>query len=340
MTIVLKTFLVLLFLSGCGDSSGVQITDQINVAMEKEMADGFSGAVLVAKEGKIIFDKAYGEVRGKAVETTSRFWISSTGKQFVSAAILKAQEQKLLSLDDPISRFFPNAPEDKKNITIGQLLSHTSGMEQSHASEHAKNKAEAAALIFAEPLAWEPGFRFWYSNSNYQMAAAIIEVVSGGRYIEFIKTELFFPLGLNDTGQTSEVAYADVFATVNDLPERLKKNQWGSQGMFSTTHDLFKWYRALQSAEILTEASVHMLFNATVKIGEGKAALGWFESFTKTGVVRIFTRGNDDYGTNSLIYAYPDENIVIIILTHAGEKNDDISFSRSAHGLIEAIMFP
>jgi CubicO group peptidase (beta-lactamase class C family) len=104
--------------------------------LQAEVARGFSGAVTVARGRTTLLDKAYGEERGTAMRSDTRFWIASAGKPFTSAAVLKCKEKGLLGLDDPISRFFPAAPPDKRAITVRQLLAHLSGFDQSYVSEN------------------------------------------------------------------------------------------------------------------------------------------------------------------------------------------------------------
>jgi CubicO group peptidase (beta-lactamase class C family) len=317
----------------------LDLQQKIESAMNAELAEGFSGAALVAAGDKIIFDRAYGSVREVTMTTESRFWLSSTAKQFVSAAILKSEEKGWLKLDDSLNSIFPAAPADKAGITIRQLLSHTSGLGQDYTTESVASRDEAIAAIFSLPLELQPGSKFVYSNANYQLAAAIVEIVSGRRFADFLYEQLLLPTGLVNTGQTDETVFSSVAPVALQTPDRLKSRQWGAQGMYSTTHDLLRWYRALAESQILTPASTQQLFGATVPIGEGAAALGWFEgSAASTGTYR-FTRGNDDYGPNSLIYAYPERDFVVIVLTHAGQKNDDISYSRAALVAIERAIF-
>ena len=345
-----KSLIFALFLlrPACGNSPEEStpsdpLTLLIDTAVEAEVeTSGFFGSILVACDKQIILHKAYGSINELPVATDSRFWISSTGKQFVSAAILRAQEKGLLSIDDSFGAFFPDIPKDKKDITIRQALLHMSGMGQSYVSETSTNREQTVAAMMAIPLAGEPGDEFRYSNNNFQMLAAILEVASGETYLDFLHQELLEPAGLLNTDQTSPELYASVIPTVGDLPVRLKLAYWGSQGMFSTTGDLFTWVAGLTSGDILSEESIGELFNPVAPIGEIKGAFSWYQSFTDTGVARFFTRGNDDFGANSLIYIYPDSDVIIIVLTHAGyrDENDETSFSRYIHRIIEDLIFP
>lgn len=308
----------------------------IDRVVHKNVAQGFSGTVLVAKGARVIVDRGYGSVHGVRMRPDTRYWISSTGKQFVAASVLLLQQHGKLSLDDPISRFLPEAPPDKRAITIRELLSHTSGIVQGYQGEASSSNAEAVRRILAVPLETPRVHRFLYSNENYQLAAAIVERVSGLTYQQFERRHFFGPLGLKDTGIAQ--GSAGVAPTRDATPDRLRKANWGIEGHYSTARDLFRWYRALRSARVLDEASLRELWGPVVPISEGQAALGWFVTTTPRSTKRMWTRGNDDFGPNSLVYAYPDRDLVIIILTHAGQKTDDISYSRALVADLEAAL--
>ena len=150
---------------------------RIDSILRGDTANGFSGAVLVSSQGTVFLQSGYGSAGGVPVDPNTRFWIASTAKQFVGAAILMCQERGLLSLNDSLARFFPDVPPDKRHITIKQLLSHTSGLAQSYASEGQPDRETAVRLMLSEPAA-QPVGRFRYSNSNIQLAVAVVEVVS------------------------------------------------------------------------------------------------------------------------------------------------------------------
>lgn len=289
----------------------------------------FAGVILVARGPRTLLFHGYGEVGGAPLQPDSRFWVASIGKQFAAAAILKLTERGRISLDDPLVRFFANAPSDKAAITIRQLLSHTSGLGQSYVSEQQSSRESAVARMFAEPLKGRPGGEFGYSNSNIQLAAAIVEVASGMSYPEFVKRELWRPAGLRATGFAGSAGAARVAPVRGALPNRLQRTYWGEQGVYSTAGDLLRWYRALISGRILNPASVETMFSPIQKIGEGHATLGWFRGRTGSGSEYIFVRGNEDFGANGLLYAYPASNTVIIVLTHAGNADDETSWSRA-----------
>ena len=312
---------------------------RIDDTIHRAVNEGFSGAILVQDRGQIVLDKGYGKIQGVAMTSDTRFWLASLGKQFTAAAILKCQDKGWLTLNDPITRFISAVPQEKKGINIKQLLAHQSGLASTNVSETATNRAEAVAGILSQPLADRPGARFIYANDNYQLAAAIVEIASKSRYEDFVFTELFKPISLDNTGQIDSSRDPKVAPVKGKRPKRLSERKWGQQGYYSTTQDLLSWYNALRAAKILSKKSVDEMFQPTVKIQEGFAALGWFLGTTDKGTPKIFDRGNEDFGANSLIYSYPETDTVVIVLTHAGNKNEDQSWSRAVHAEIERILF-
>ena len=292
------------------------------------MPTDFAGAALVARGSAILLANGYGKLAGTPLRSDSRFWIASAGKQFTAAAIMRLVETGKVGLDDPLRRFFPRAPSDKAAITVRQLLSHSSGFGQSYVSEERRARAQAVEAMLADPLKGPPGSGFRYSNTNIQLAAAIVEIVSGQSYADFVQRQLWHRAGLRSTGFAGSAGAARVVAIKGELPARLKRSYWGEQGIYSSATDLYRWYRALATGRVLRPASVQTMFAPATKIGEGYATLGWFRGRTERGNDYIFVRGNEDFGANSVFYAYPKQHIVIVILSHAGDQGD-LSWSRT-----------
>jgi D-alanyl-D-alanine carboxypeptidase len=320
------------------DSASADLAAQIDSVVGQDVAQGFFGSILVARGNRILLNRGYGVVAGVNVRADSRFWIASGGKQFTSAAILKCVQQGRLKLDDPITRFLPDVPPDKRTITVRQLLSHLSGLGQSYASEEETDRAVAVRRMLADSLVDSTGKRFHYSNSNYQLAVAIVEIVTGRDYKSFVQQELLSPLSLRNTGFSGSVGARQVLPAVAAMPARLRFSYWGGQGYYSTTADLFHWYKALRDGKVVVPAIAQVLFEPVTPIQEGQAALGWFIGKTEKGETRIFTRGNEDWGPNALLYAYPAHDAVIVILTHAGNAPDSTSWSRKVLGQLEGIL--
>lgn len=294
---------------------------------------GFSGVALIERNDEIVFKEAFGSVGGRRVQKNDLFWIASISKSFTAAAVLKCRERGLIRLEDPVARYWPGAPADKQSITISQLLSHTSGLPQSYASENIEDRETAAKTLLKEKLVSAPGSKFNYSNSNYELLAALVEKTSGRKFEEYVRTELLQPLQLTRTGFWFDEQAKQVSPTREQLPSRLKKRGWelGAGGMYSSANDLLHWADKLWSGKVLGEESTRLVFSDHVKIAEGQAGLGWFHGRTGRGQEFWFTRGNDSFGPNALIYLYPALHATIVITSHGGDDQArDMGWSRVA----------
>jgi CubicO group peptidase (beta-lactamase class C family) len=287
---------------------------RLDAYLQAQAAAGFSGSVLVVVQGRVVIDHGYGVPAG------SRFWIASLGKPFTAAALLRAQEKGLLSLDDPISRHLPRVPTDKKGVTVRHLLAHVSGFPPSDAAEGAVAREQAAAILLALPLTSEPGTRFQYSNVNYQLAAAVVETASRRPYADFVQREVLRRAGLRRTGQAGTPGGADVLPGQGKVPARLRSASWGGQGYYSTTRDLYAWTTALLGGRVLSSRSLAEMFAGVTEAGDGVAALGWFVDRTARGHTRFYVRGHDHFGPSGMIATYPQERATVIVLSHAGRK--------------------
>lgn len=296
----------------------------------------FAGVALVARGPDILLERGFGSMAGQPIAADGRFWIASAAKQFVAAAILRLADEGRLDLDDPLDRFFPAAPAGKKAITVRQLLSHTSGLGQSYASEGHQDRTAAVAAMLAEPLEGPPGSGFRYANSNYQLAAAIVEAVTGHDYRTYLERTFWAPLGMTNSGFAGDAGSPRVTGTSAPLPSRLSRQDWGGAGVYSSAGDLLRWVRGLRGGQLLSPDRAALLFTPIegARISEGHATLGWFAGRTDAGTTRIFIRGNEDFGANSLIYFYPEQDVTIIVLTHAGDAAGS-SWSRTVHAGLE-----
>ncbi len=246
---------------------------------------------------------------------------------------MRCREQGRMKLEEKISRYFTDVPPDKQLITVSELLMHTSGLPQSYASETVTNRDQAVKALLQEKLDSPPGSKFGYSNANYELLAAIVEIVIGRPFEEYVRAEILRPLALSHTGFWFEDEAKHVSPTREPLPARLKHRGWelGAGGMYSSADDLLRWSNALRSGQILTDESRKLIFSDHVKIVEGQAGFAWFHGTDTRGTEYWFTRGNDSFGPNALIYFYPANDITVVIATHAGDDAaSDTGWSRLA----------
>jgi len=283
-------------------------------------AGRFSGAVLVARGDTVLLSKGYGLANQEfSVPNTPQtvFPIGSNTKQLTAAAIMKLQEQGKLNLTDPVTWYIPNATK-WKDIKIYNLLNHTAGI-QSDGAFVITDPANLALpdiieRILALPLTFEPGSSYTYSNNGYIILSYIIEQASGMSYEDYLKKNLFLPLGMNSTGQDNA---RDVFTnrssgytTMAGKPIHYDlqniHNSYGAGSIHSTTEDMFRWVRAFNTpGGILTPEST----DAMVKNRYG------IEKNVLNNRTIIFHSGRN-FGFISQTYYSPDKNTSIIFLSN------------------------
>jgi CubicO group peptidase (beta-lactamase class C family) len=273
---------------------------------------GFSGSLLVVHRGDTLLDEAFGEaVRGARPFTTDT--VSSMGsvtKQFTGAAILAAQEDGLLSVSDTIGRHLDNVPSDKAEITIHQLLTHTSGLRASIGPDEAPiGRDDWLSAALESKLRASPGERFRYSNVGYGVAAAILEDAAGTSYEGYLRERLLVPAGALSTGYSmpdwDEVSIAHGYRGSKKYGAPLSEESdgfWhvvGNGELLTTTADLYRWVDALNQGRVLSDASMEELWVPQVSIGEGASySYGWgIES-------RLGNRVIEHDGSNGFFFAH------------------------------------
>lgn len=239
---------------------------------------GFTGAVLVAKDGKVVLEKGYGladRKRNLPFTKDTVFDIGSNTKDFTKMAILQLAEKKKLNVNDSITKFFDNVPSDKAMITIEQLMNHTAGIGMYSGRDEEKiTKEEFLQRVFSAPLMAEPGKQQNYSNPGYSLLAAIIEKVSGQTYEQYVTAHIFKPAGMTTTGyvlpkwrdgQITRSYQNDIEQpSTFDLPHLPDGNSWslrGNGGTLSTLGDMYKFHLALEGELLLSTAAKGKLFD-------------------------------------------------------------------------------
>lgn len=181
-------------------TSGLAVDEYFTLAE----AYGFPGAILVARGGEVVLRKGYGltdKKKGIYNSANTAFGIASLDKQFTATAILILEKKGSLSVFDPISWHLPDVPPDKSDVTIHHLLSHSSGIGDYYRDSFPDLDFVAyLRAILSKPLESKPGERFAYTNCGYDLLVRIVEIASRNRYEQFLKDNLFRPVGLKQTG--------------------------------------------------------------------------------------------------------------------------------------------
>lgn len=292
---IIKIFLILLIFS----STNI-FTQNKSIELDKlftyyNQNGSFSGVVLAAESGQIIYKKAFGFSdfeNKKVLDTSAVFNIASTTKPFTAVAIMMLKEQELLSYDDKLLKFFPAFPSYAKDIKIRHLLTHTSGITDYENDMHLSWKVPVMTTglvydsLIAQPfLNFSPGEKYSYSNSGYFLLALIIEKVSGKSYREFMEENIFKPLGMNHS-YTYDEQIINIPNRVNAYVGYWQKNEDdlnmkvpGDGNIYTTASDLFLFEQALYSNRLLQQTTIAEAYDTTglftIKKNELKYGFGW-----------------------------------------------------------------
>ncbi len=283
-------------------------------------AGRFSGTVLVARDEVVLLSKGYGMGNYEfSVPNTPQtvFPIGSNTKQFTAAGIMKLQEQGRLNVTDPIVWYIPDAPR-WKDIRIYHLLNHTSGIPSEGGfllTDPVDYPLPELVNRFADlPLTFEPGKGYTYSNNGYITLSYIIEQASGMSYDEYLRENIFAPLGMNSTGQdnTRDVFLnrASGYTTMDGRPIHYDlqniHNSYGAGSLHSTTEDLYAWERAFHTpGAILTAESIDAMTEYDYGIVGGVMC-------NRT----VFGHGGRNFGFISYTLYYPDDNVSLMFLSN------------------------
>ncbi|MGB9596446.1 MAG: serine hydrolase, partial [Candidatus Poribacteria bacterium] len=293
-------------------------------------------SVLVAKDGKIIYQKGFGyaDIGNRVpftVDTKSR--IGSHTKQFIASAILKLQEEGKISVNDKLSKFIPDFPRGDE-VTIHHLLTHTSGIHSfTNKPEFDKyvtcetKTEDVINSIKKDPYDFNPGEKQAYNNSGYFILGYIIEKITGEPYGDYLKKNFFDPLGMKNTGvHDSHTIYEnEAYGYSYEDGKFVKATNWnmsqagGAGSLYSTVGDLFLWNEGIFNGKVLNEESLKSALTP-VKLNDGTEAkalgggygYGWL--IMENRGLKLITHGGGLAGFNSGLIRYPDINATIVVL--------------------------
>lgn len=296
----------------------------------------FHGAVLVAKNKKIVYQNqvGYADFRKKTpIKSESAFQLASVSKQFTAAAIMQLKEKNKLKLTDSVNAYFPDFPY--KNITIKNLLNHTSGLPKYFwVAEHEwkenkpptnKDLMEVLPVSKAQRF-FKPGRNFDYSNTGYFVLASIIEKVTGISFNRYLQKNIFEPLNMknsyvysyqNDTIRKNQLKgyrlyrgwkHIKIGNTVNDAIV-------GDKNVYSTLEDLFKWTYGLNSGLLITQESLDLMYTKGETIYGRKVPYGFGFRLDIRDQKNIYHYGKWN-GFSTALTNYLEEDLVVIVLEH------------------------
>ena len=303
-----------------------KVDEYINAQME---LGRFSGAALIAMDGKILVSKGYGLANHEldVVNTPhTKFRIGSVTKQFTALLIMKLEEEGKLTVDDAVSKYIPDYPRGN-DITIHQLLTHTSGIPDilsidgfDDIKRDPLTTSEVIDFFKQEQLDFEPGTDYKYSNSGYVLLTLIIEQISGMSYEQFINETILEPLNMNNTGMDSFTKLirnrADGYFPAGDgimnAPYLSMTIPAGGGGLYSTVEDMYKWDCALYTEELISKNLLDKIF--TPYSDSSSYCYGWrrIEEFGRT----CYQHGGGIEGFVCVDKRYVDDDAFIIVLSN------------------------
>jgi len=336
----------------------------IATEMSRQRIPGLS--VGIYSRGQILLAKGYGLANvelGVPVKPETMFNSGSVGKQFVSAAIMMLVEEGKVSLDDSITKYFPDAPAAWKPILIKNLLSHTSGLAEYESDDRVGPKGpfyyrldftedELVTKIEALPIDWAPGDNWGYRNTNYFLLGGLIHKVTGKPFYEFLDQRIFKPVGMTSTPRIGDHDIIPNRAAGYQIEnDELKNQDWISPTFNSTADgvlyfsvlDMAKWDAALYGTQLLKQSSLGRIFTV-YPLNDGKPnfagyGFGWMMG-EQNGHKRI-EHGGAWEGFSCRISRYPDDSLTVMVFTNLdAEHSRTVSLTRVIAGLVDPPLLP
>lgn len=296
----------------------------------------FHGAVLVAKNEKIVYENQIGTADFKKktpLNKESVFQLASVSKQFTAAAIMLLNERNQIKLTDTVNTYFPDFPY--KAVTIKNLLNHTAGLPKyfwiaEHEWQQEKAPTNSEMMEFLESTDvkryFKPGRNFDYSNTGYFVLASIVEKISGTSFSSFLKKNIFEPLQMD---------HSYVYSFENDaigehqldgyrlyrgwrhvkIPSTVNDAIVGDKNIYTTAEDLFKWTKGLNSGSFLTKQSLALMYSKGESVYGKKIPYGFGFRIDTKGENSIYHYGKWN-GFSTGLTNYLEDNLVVIVLEH------------------------
>lgn len=322
--------------------SDTQIVEQLDAYVDRLVGAGsFSGTVLLARDGKVLYTRAAGLANrdfDAPVTLDTRFNLGSMNKMMTGVAVMQLVEAGKLSLEDPISKYLSEdwLPEvDKSRVRIKHLLTHTSGL-GSYFTEEWDRSSRALyrtvddwkPIVAHETLAFEPGTSWQYSNTGMLIAGAVIERVTGERYDDYIRDHVTGAAGMTDSdffetdraNHNLAVGYEPIEGTDpveyrNNLYQHVVRGGPAGGG-YSTVLDLLRFDQALRARTLVSQASLDQLWRTYPELGSDGYGLGFGVTSSPAG--RVVGHSGGFPGISASLNMYLDEGYTIAVLANLG----------------------
>ncbi len=347
-------FAITLFLLLAGSGTAQDTGRMDRIVQSGAGSRKFTGTVLVARGGEVLFSKGYGFANLEwniANTPETKFRLGSVTKQFTAASILLLEERGKLKIGDPVKKYMPDAPAAWDQVTVFHLLTHTSGIPSfTGLADYAKlepfpsTPAQLVARFRDLPLEFQPGEKWAYDNSGYVLLGYLVEKIAGEPYEKFVTENIFAPLGMKDSGYDSN------FAIIPHRAEGYVANNSGYQhagyidmsipfsagALYSTTADLLQWQQGLYGGKVLQAESLKKM---TTPFRQNYA---FGLQVDTTGGHKRFSHGGGIEGFNTQLEYYPDDKLTVVVLENANGAAPPQDLARKLAGVVfgEAVVLP
>ena len=311
-----------------------------------------SANIAVVQNGKLVLAKAYGLSRlepAQTATTSMRYAIGSISKQFTAAALLLLQEEGKLRIDDPVGKYVPGLSRGNE-VTIRQILSHTSGYQdfwpQDYLMEPMRKDAPAQSIMdrwAKQPLDFEPGTRWQYSNTGFVLAGMIVEKVSGMPFFQFIQTRLLDPLDMKSARDfdsnpravdaTGYIRYA--LGPLHPAPDAGHGWMYGAGMLAMTPTDLARWDMSLIKRSLLEPASYSEMFRETTLRNGAPSSYGLGVFTQMSGGHFLVEHNGEVSGFTAENLVYPEDSAAIVVMTN----QDAVSAAGTIAAQIARLLF-
>ena len=300
---------------------------------------GFNGNVLVAKNGKIIYERAIGwadHLHRDSLKINSVFELASVSKPFTSTAIMMLVEDGKLKLNQNVKEFYPDFPYD--SITVELLLTHKSGMmnyvyfvddlwkaQKKNERPGITNQDVMKLIAEHKPNPYsKPNRRFHYNNSNYMVLAAIIEKVSGQKYSQFMAENIFKPIGMKNTAVYSKAEFDKIPVDVvghdrnwrRSVAQNFLDGPVGDKGVYSTIHDLYLFDRAMRKGKLLKPETMDLVYAPHNLMQKGHFNYGYGWRTFENGKNKVVYHTGWWHGFRNIYLRQLNKDITLILLTN------------------------
>jgi len=333
-----------------------RFAERVDALVQEEMArqELVGLSLVVIHRGHIVLERGYGlanvEHQVKATPVTV-YQSGSVGKQFTAGAIMLLVQDGKLSLEDPVTRFFPEAPDPWRLVTIRHLLTHTSGAgdyPDDFDFRHDYTEDELQAVILSQPFGFTPGSAWSYSNLGYVLLGIIIHRVSGQFYGDVLTERIFRPLGMGTAQIITEADIVPNRAAGYRREEGVLKNQeWvapmvnttADGSLYLTVRDMARWDSALYDTRLFTRESMAQIRTPVTLSGGAMYPYGFGWRIGTAAGRAVMAHGGSWQGFKSYIVRYPDDGVTVVVFANLAEARPT-AIAQGVAALWDAALVP